>query len=45
MHSKTRKQSIKLAKVIVVGSRVDDEIVNVDDDVGEAVDHGAPCWT
>ena len=40
MHSKTSKQGIKLAKVIVVGSRVDDEIVIVDDDVSEAVDHG-----
>ena len=40
MHSKTRKQGIQLAKVIFVGGRVDDEVVNVDDDVGDAVDHG-----
>ncbi len=40
MHSETRKESIELAEMVVVRGRVDDEVIDVDDDVGEAVDHG-----
>jgi hypothetical protein len=40
MHSETREQGIKLSKMFVVRGRMDDEIVDVDNDVGEAVDHG-----